>query len=185
VAFPVVSLVGIVRPRLFVSDRVLEACTPDEVAAMVGHEWGHLVARDNLKRLALHACPDLLAWLPAGRAIERHWHEAAEESADDWTARGGRASAFALANALLKVARLTPEAPPRLPLLSWLYSGDGFERRVRRLLANAPAGSTSCGWLLMTRGLALVPLVFAALVLIDPSLLRTVHALIETVVRAL
>src|SRR5262249_15435406 len=52
-AFPVVSLVGTLRPRIFVADQVLESLSPEEVQAAVAHEAAHLRSGDNLKRLIL------------------------------------------------------------------------------------------------------------------------------------
>src|SRR5262249_4670626 len=60
-AFPVVSLVGFVRPRIVVAGQVLEALTPAELEAVVAHETGHWASRDNLTRLAFRCCPDLLS----------------------------------------------------------------------------------------------------------------------------
>src|SRR5437763_10165679 len=37
-AFPIVAVVGVARPRLFISERVLNECSDDEVRAMVSHE---------------------------------------------------------------------------------------------------------------------------------------------------
>jgi hypothetical protein len=183
--FPIVSVVGIIRPRLFISQRVLEACAPEELAAMVQHEAHHLVSRDNLKQLVLCACPDPLALAWAGREIEERWREASEEAADDYTVRTSAPSALALAAALLKVARLAPVGRAPLPILSALYRGEGVERRVRRLLGDSTSARRSPRWLFAARALAVVPLGLAAAVLIDPHLLRAVHQVIEVVVEIL
>ena len=47
-AFPIVAVVGVVRPTLVVARSVLEACTADELAAIVAHEQAHVAQRDNL-----------------------------------------------------------------------------------------------------------------------------------------
>ena len=60
-AFPTVAVVGLRRPVLFVAERVLAECSADEVRAMIAHECAHVDGRDNLKRLVLRACPDLLS----------------------------------------------------------------------------------------------------------------------------
>lgn len=183
--FPIVSVVGIIRPRLFISQRVLDACAPEELAAMVQHEVRHLTSRDNLKQLALCMCPDPLSLTRAGREIEERWREASEDAADDYTVRASAPSALALAAALLKVARMAPPGPSLLHVLSTLYRGEGVERRVHRLLGGAPAGRASSGWLLAARALALVPPALALAVLLDQHLLRAVHQVIEVVVEIL
>ena len=54
-AFPLIGIVGFLRPRLFIASQVLEVLTPEEITAAVAHENGHLSARDNLKRGLLQA----------------------------------------------------------------------------------------------------------------------------------
>jgi Zn-dependent protease with chaperone function len=183
--FPVVSLVGIFRPRLFVSERVLHACTPEELAAMVRHECGHLASRDNLKRLALRVCPNPLPLRRVGRDLERRWQEACEEAADDYAARASAPSALVLANALLRVARMAPPRHAPNAALTALYSGDSIERRVKRLIASGPLGGSRATWLVVARALAVVPPALAATVLLNADLLRTVHHVIEVVVETL
>jgi hypothetical protein len=127
--FPTVAVVGCVRPVLFVAERVLRECTGDEVRAMVSHECAHLVARDNVKRFFIRACPDALR---RGSALERAWSCAAEEAADAAAVAANPAFALDLAQALIRVARLAPIAPPELA--SAFYLGGSIESRVRRLV---------------------------------------------------
>jgi Zn-dependent protease with chaperone function len=183
--FPVVSVVGILRPRLFISERVLRECTPEELHAMTRHECGHLASRDNLKRLVLRACPTPLLLTRVACELERYWHEACEEAADDYAARASVPSALALANALLRVARMAPAGRATiLPALS-LYDGGSFERRIRRLIAAGPRDGSRPAWLLAARGLALVAPILALAVLLDGNLLHAVHQVIEAVVETL
>lgn len=183
--FPVVSLVGVMRPRLFVSERVLHACTAEELSVMVRHECGHLAAADNLKRLALRICPNVLALTSFRRDLEGHWHEACEEAADDYAAGASAPSALALANALLRVARMAPSRYASIASLTALYQGGSIERRVKRLVGSDAAGTSQAAWLVAVRALAVVPLIFAAAVLLDGRLLHSVHHLIEVVVETL
>jgi circadian clock protein KaiB len=48
---PIMALVGVVRPRLLITQPVLDALTEEELSAAVAHELGHRRALDNLKRL--------------------------------------------------------------------------------------------------------------------------------------
>jgi Zn-dependent protease with chaperone function len=82
-AFPVFTVVGLRRPSLYVSDRVLDALAPSEIAAAMAHERSHLDTRDNVKRLLLRTCPDLVAFFPLSRTIEQEWAQAAEMLADE------------------------------------------------------------------------------------------------------
>ena len=135
--FPVIAIVGVVEPRLFIARRVLEGLTQDEIAAAAAHESGHLNARDNLKRGLLRACRDALLIIPCGRSLDRAWAEAAEGAADEFAARAWRAAALDLASALVKIARMIPAGSrPTMPAGAFLVGDEvsGIRTRVRRLV---------------------------------------------------
>jgi Zn-dependent protease with chaperone function len=56
--FPVIAVVGAIRPKLFIADQLFQSLTCEEMAAAIAHESGHLAARDNLKLAALRVCRD-------------------------------------------------------------------------------------------------------------------------------
>jgi Zn-dependent protease with chaperone function len=128
--YPMVAVVGFRRPELFISDRVLRACSPDEVRAMILHECAHVVAHDNFKRFVLRACPALFS---ANRALDTVWAHATEEAADAAAARSHPGLRTDLAHALVRVARLATVVHPPLPV-SALYIGGSIEARIRHLL---------------------------------------------------
>jgi hypothetical protein len=99
--FPIVAVVGIWRPRLYVARRVVEACDREELDAMIAHEHAHVGARDNLTRFCFLCAP--FAQPAVARALEMAWTRASEEAADDAARRDERTS-LALASALTKVA---------------------------------------------------------------------------------
>src|SRR6266566_1565632 len=107
-AFPVIAIVGVLRPRLFIASQVFSLLTPTEIKASLAHENGHLASRDNLKRGILRACRDSLLLVPCGLLLDREWAEAAEEAADEQAARAGHGVALDLASALVKIARIIP-----------------------------------------------------------------------------
>lgn len=131
---PVLALAGIVRPRLLVTRALIDALTREELAASVAHEIGHWDALDNLKRLVMRAAPDLFGATASAHTIERGWAAASEHSADRLASDGQPASRCALASALVKVARLTPVAPPLTEPISTLIGGGDIASRVRSLL---------------------------------------------------
>ncbi len=134
-AFPIVAIVGLVRPRMIVARSVLDACTADELRAIVAHERGHLVRRDNIARAIVTFSPDVLAWLPIASRVALAWHDAAEEAADDFAGALGDHGRLFLAEALLRVARLAPPGSSGLAMpTSALYRGENLEGRIRRLL---------------------------------------------------
>jgi len=171
--FPIVAVVGVLRPRLFVAERVLRECAPDEVAAMIAHECAHVSARDNLKRLLIRACPGLFGVA----RLDRVWGAAAEEAADARAAGFDATARLNLAEALIHVARLAvPQVPP---LASAFYLGGSIDDRVRRLI-EPPVNVEAPRWTRVVFPGALA-LFAAAIVLVAPAL----HALMEQAVRLL
>jgi len=186
--FPLIAIIGFLRPRLFIANQVLEILTPEEISAAVAHENGHLAARDNLKRGLLQACRDALLIIPSGRLLDKAWSGASEEAADENAARQGNNVALDLASALVKIARSIPEgARPTMPAGVFLLGDEetgGIKTRVSRLIALAateyrPASGRDlvarlCVWGPVS--LLLITLVIAAS---NPFLLSKVHTLIE------
>lgn len=135
---PFAGLVGVVRPRLYVSDRFFEALSAEERRAVLRHEAGHLLSADNLKRALIRLAPDWLALTSIGDEIETAWAAAAEEAADDHAAGADAAGGLAVAGALLKASRLFPL---RLATVSNFCDGATIARRVGRLLEERPVPS--------------------------------------------
>ena len=187
-AFPIIAIVGVIRPKLFIARRVTESLAPDEIAAALAHESGHLDARDNLKRGLLRACRDALLIIPCGRSLDQAWAEASEGAADEYAAREGRKMALDLAAALLKIARMIPGgARPTMPAGVFLLGGEeaaGVKWRVRRLIQLAateyrPRLQPGVEKNLLLWGTAGSLLIALAITANAPAVLFTVHSLIE------
>lgn len=181
-AFPIVAVVGLFKPTLIIARSVLASCTTDELRAILAHEQSHLSRRDNLRRLAMTATPDLLAWLPTSARLFSAWCEATEEAADDDAAGSQQDGRLHLASALVKVARLAASAttPVSVPAAA-LYSGGSLEGRVRRLLDRYPLPrARQFGTVNL-----LVALSIAAAVIIVAAQMPSVHAWIETALHTL
>ncbi len=131
--FPIVAVIGVLRPALFIAERVLRECPADEVRAMVRHECAHVGEGDNLKRLLIRIAPALRI-----AALDEAWAQAAEEAADATAVAERPAAALELAQALIRVARLAP-VPSAPELASAFYRGGGIDARVRRLLDTTAA----------------------------------------------
>jgi beta-lactamase regulating signal transducer with metallopeptidase domain len=140
--FPIVAVVGAVRPRLYIARQVLETCDSDEIASIVAHEENHVSHFDNLRRLIMDCCPDVLRFTRAGTELAADWHLGAEECADDGAASTRPGASEHLASALVRVARLAASSTPRAFPASALFNGDNIERRVRRLLRDEPSTRT-------------------------------------------
>jgi Zn-dependent protease with chaperone function len=189
--FPVIAVVGAIRPKLFIADHLFQSLTHEEMAAAIAHEGGHLAARDNLKRAALRFCRDALAIFPTGANLDRAWAEASEAAADEHAANAGGTAALDLASTLVKVARLVPKGvKPAMPAVASLIVADAdmIARRVRRLtqlatgdhLSSPEPAFKSWPW-------ACFAAIGASAILLatNPSTLLAVHSLIEIAVSKL
>ena len=181
-AIAAMTLVGVIRPKLLVTRRLIEALTPEELHAAIEHEAAHHSSWDNLKRLAMRATPDALSLLRANRRLEHGWALAAEQAADARAARDSSAG-LALASALVKVARMTPADRPLFALASPLVGGEGIASRVERLMNGSPNRrlplTRRLTWWMAAAGMLL------ALAAGYAPLLQAVHRVSEVVVHAL
>jgi beta-lactamase regulating signal transducer with metallopeptidase domain len=141
--FPVIAVVGVLHPRLFIASQIFEELTPEELRAALAHERGHVEARDNLKRALLRASEDALLVAPLGRALARTWRKDSEMAADEFAASESPGAALNLASAIVKISRMIPAgARPTLPAGAHLLGEDedGLSKRVRYLLKLASSG---------------------------------------------
>ncbi|HEX8456170.1 MAG TPA: hypothetical protein VF656_02515 [Pyrinomonadaceae bacterium] len=195
--FPVIAVVGVMRPRLFIAAHLFDELSAEELQAAVLHEQGHLAARDNLKRAGMRACRDVLMLVPAGRTLDNAWLEQSEAAADEHAARaGGATRALDLAAALVKIARLVPAgATPRMPAGAFLIGeGDhgGLAWRVRRLArlatTNEPAPLRAASAVLnyaLAGAFAAALIVSATASFSHPNFLAPLHDALEHFVSAL
>lgn len=192
--FPVIAIVGAIRPRLFIADHLLASLTPEELSAAIAHECGHLFAHDNLKRVLLRLCRDMLTLVPCGRTLDQEWIAASEVAADDFAARNSSEEALDLASALVKIARLIPAGQrPCLPVSVSLIGEDSgsIRHRVHRLASQANCSDqkfTSIETTLISTSLWLPFGAFLAAALVvatDADLLYPIHLFMEAIVSAL
>lgn len=184
--FPVIAVVGVFRPRMFVAEKVLESLEEHEFRAAVAHEYGHLRAKDNFKRTLLRLCRDLLL-LPLGTALDRAWAHNAESAADEYAARTSRSTAIDLASALVKIARLVPaRAAQMMPAGAFLIGTNDTDitARVRHLLRisenqNFSTGASLLGFSPASWVWSLALIAFIALPLTDDRFHLSTHEAIE------
>src|ERR1700751_4776368 len=75
---PPLSLVGLRKPRILISDLTLDLLTEHEMGIALRHEQAHIRYRDNLRKLIFRFCP-----FPGMGPLEMAWAEASELAADD------------------------------------------------------------------------------------------------------
>ena len=139
-AEPVVAVIGSWRQSIVAAHCVAAACDGEEFGQVIAHEAAHINARDNLKLLAVLAMPDVLAWLPAGKALSARWQAASELEADERASGTDPRKRLALASALIKVARLAlASSRPNRSGQATGHAG-GLEQRIKRLLAPPQGG---------------------------------------------
>ena len=190
--FPVIAVIGVLRPRLFIAEQVFDVLTEGELAAAVGHERGHVAARDNLKRALLQAGQDALLLAPLGRPLLRAWQRESEVAADEFAASKGARAAVDLAAAIVKISRMIPAgARPTLPAGAHLLGGDddGLSQRVRNLLRLASAPEAALARVHarspIRLALALGLCAAGAFFVTHPEILRATHTAMEHVVEHL
>ena len=176
---PIVALVGVFSPKLIAARAVIEACTREELTAIVSHERGHLHARDNLKRWLMACAPDALRWTPIHQEICAAWHDAAEDAADDVATGDDDGARANLAMLLVKIARLAPETAWPVATVSPFVQQNGLARRVRRLLEPAvESGRTASRWPLPAFSCAVLVTALAS-----PDLFSAIFNIVETLVQ--
>jgi Peptidase family M48 len=189
--FPIVAVVGTFRPRLFIAEQVLETLNEEELAAAIAHEYGHMAAKDNLKRSMLRTSRAALLMIPCGRSLDRAWGEASEAAADEHAAEKSSAVALNLASALVRVARMIPAEPrPVMPSSTFLVGGEetrGVKARVSRLVELSATDpkllESSAPLFRYLPGLFLVTIVIMGVTIESrPQVLASVHEFIEHVV---
>jgi hypothetical protein len=194
--FPIVAVAGILRPRLFIANQLLDSMRPEEIAAAVAHEMGHVAARDNLRRALLCLCPDLRR-LFSHESLDALWMEASENAADLFAVRRNARSALDLAAALIKVARLIPVGMPMaFPSCMQLLasaSESGLAGRVQRLVSLSERETASneamdaSAWSTETRTVLVGGPVVCCLIAFwtSPACLHATHDVLENFVRLL
>ena len=191
--FPVIAVVGVLRPSLFIAEQLLDELDEAELAAAISHETGHAVARDNFKRTVMLACRGGAPFAIPSPSLDRAWSDAAECAADEYAARADARRALDLASALVKIARLVPAGlTPALPAISSAASGsiDGVASRIRRLVALAdrshpiPPGLGPHAWALLRAPHWLLVAGVAAFAAV-PGALARLHGTVEVVVAML
>jgi beta-lactamase regulating signal transducer with metallopeptidase domain len=177
---PLLALVGIVRPELILSRRVLEVLSPEQLDAALSHERAHQISRDNLKRLLVVLAPNVFPFVNGFGELEHQWERFIELAADDHATCGQIGRSVALAEALIQVARLG-NAEAALPLASSLCArGQDLAARIHRLLGLQAEIAPSVRRATFPWMFSFALLGLSVLLLHRPDVLYPVHGLLET-----
>ena len=190
-SFPIIAVVGAIRPRLFIANHVLESLSEEELAAAIAHEYGHLAAGDNFKRSVMRVSRAALLLIPCGRSLDRAWSEASESAADEHAAQESSFVALNLASALVRIARMIPKGQQQIvpPAVSAFLSegSPGVKVRVRRLVELAATDpsllASNASIVRFTPWFVLALMVVVGITIESrPQVLAGVHHLVEEVV---
>ncbi len=195
-SFPIIAVVGALRPRLFIAAQVFDSLSEEELAAAIAHEYGHLAAHDNFKRSVMRISRAALLLIPCGRSLDRAWNEASESAADEHAAQTGSLIALNLASALVRIAKMIPKGQQQImpaSVSAFLAGNEDMPRvrvRVRRLLELAGSDPrllvSSAPLVRFLPWTALTVLVVTSVMIESrPQVLASVHDMIEYVVHFL
>jgi beta-lactamase regulating signal transducer with metallopeptidase domain len=134
----VVAAAGIRRPTVVVTAGALATLDDDELAAGMAHEKGHIARRHHLWLAYAEACRAVATVLPGTRRAASELRFQLERDADEWALRRAH-DPYALASAICKAATMRAETHPAVVSLG----GGGVERRLDRLMDEAPVTSSS------------------------------------------
>jgi Zn-dependent protease with chaperone function len=194
--FPIIAVVGAVRPRLFIADQVFASLSQEELAAAIAHEYGHLAAHDNFKRSVMRISRAALLLIPCGRSLDRAWSEASESAADEHAAQRSSRVALNLASALVRIAKMIPKGQQQIvpaSVSAFLAGNEDTPRvrvRVKRLVelaASDPRQLVSSAPLVRFMPWVVLTFLVVTSITIEsrPQVLAAVHALVEEVVKFL
>jgi len=173
---PTLTVAGVCKPKVVVSDAAMAALTASELRTALQHEVAHVRSHDNLKKLLFR-----LAAFPGMMPLEQAWSEEAELAADD-AAVSSLSEALDLASALIKVSRLAGVQPPAVLATGLLHTATALSQRVERLFTWEDNLLQQRGW---RWGYTLPPLAATLLLVVVTygSALSAMHAVTERLMR--
>lgn len=150
---------GFLKPRIFLSTKLVEILDEKELRAVVLHESHHQRSKDPAKGLVVSFISDFLFFLPISGFLKKTFHLTSELMADAYSIRS-QSDPLDLASSLLKVQKLNG------PAASWFF--DPTTERAKQLLGQPATMSLPLKKAFFTLVL-LVITVFFALVPIKKS----------------
>jgi len=173
---PFLAVAGVFSARLLISRGVVKSLTPDQLAAALRHENAHRMSRDNSKRLLIRLVPGILPFYRGFDVLECGWLRFTEWAADEYAAAGDPRRGLALADALVRVARVGSAARLSPMTASLLTDRTELQARVDRLLSPPAPAAIKGRWIACGAcgaGIVLIP------ILLQSGSLRIVHRLLE------
>lgn len=137
--------VGLLRPRIVISEGLVDALDGCELIAVAAHEEAHRAARDNFMIVAAKSVVTTLFYLPGPRMAFSQMRKCLERAADRSAARKS-GDCLVIAGALAKIALLNPSIPDSGASHAMAVRGSGdLVSRVEELVSEVSNASTP-GW---------------------------------------
>ena len=131
---PLAFTTGMLFPRIYITNSLLELLTQDEMIGVLCHEWAHVLRRDNLWNWLVRLLRDL-SWFLPGSHIAWHSMVASQDEACDALAASMTRQPLVLARALVKVAGAWNVATPSLRTVSSFARASATPReRVEQMI---------------------------------------------------
>jgi len=137
---PLCLSVGLLRPRVLVSDGLLAAASNDELEVMLAHEAAHVRRRDTLARLFVRAGSLLLA--PGARGLLLSTLELSAEQACDEAAAAQVGDRLRVAETILAMERLLGCSTGSSSMVA-AFGASSISARVQSLLLPPRSPNTS------------------------------------------
>ncbi|MBB3128689.1 Zn-dependent protease with chaperone function [Paenibacillus rhizosphaerae] len=109
-AEPIAFAYGFIRPRIMISQALLQIIDGPELIAIMEHEYYHCVKKDPLRMLVSHGICCSMFFFPVLRRLRSRYFLKKELAADEYAVR--RAGQKALAIGLFKLSEIRVATPP-------------------------------------------------------------------------
>lgn len=133
---PLAFTTGLLRPRIYITEVLLDLLTVDEVMAVFCHELAHVRRRDNLWNWCIRLLRDM-AWFVPFSHLGWRWMVTSQDEDCDAMAVQLTQEPLALARALVKVsgAWADAELPPLISATSFAAARSDITTRVEQMIA--------------------------------------------------
>jgi Zn-dependent protease with chaperone function len=127
---PIACTTGVLRPRIYVTTLLLDLLAPDELVAVLCHEWAHIQRGDLPWNWLVRLFRDTLCFLPSSHLFWSSMIVSQDEACDALAAEMTR-EPLALARALVKVARAWQESSKVAMPAANLFASPSVSLRMR------------------------------------------------------
>ncbi len=136
---PFALTVGFFQPTIYLSQGLVKKLSKEELKAVISHEYAHILRKDNLFIFLGLLLKNFLFFLPLSHFLYRFFTREKEYAADELAAEitGDR---LTLAQAIIKVKRLSQERKSLPAYVASFYPRATTESRVRKILGEDVSG---------------------------------------------